>query len=217
MLEKRKFAQLTLGIVLGLSLGLTSCSQEDLSAELVAEQIWHNCLTRERWTEEKATWCAKRELLRNAEYKVSDFGVIQLTDGVYEDPAEQVLITLIDDPGAIVYGDLADGVGVALALLRIESAGTGLFFHLAALVEEGDSFTNVATVILGDRVIVKSVALNAGLIRANLIKHGPTDPQCCPTLEVVQTYELQGEELTLLSEEEMDVESAGSDAQSKSN
>ena len=217
MLRKCKFARLTFGVGLSLGLGLISCSREDLSAESVAEGIWYNCLTREVWTAEKEVWCAKRELLRNAEYQVADFGVIQLTNGVYENPDEQVSINLADDPGSIVYGELANGANVALALLRINSEGTGLFFYLAALVEEGDSFKNVATVFLGDRVIFKSVALNAGLIRANLIKQGPADPQCCPTLEVLQIYELQGEELKLLSEEEIDVDSAASDVPSESN
>lgn len=214
MLGKRIFTQLTFGIALGLGLGLISCSKDDLSAEFINEEIWYNCLTREVWPPEKVVWCGRRELLRNAEYQVSDIGLVQLTDGVYEAPDAGVSITLIDDPGAIVYGDLADGATVALTLLRNNSDGTGIFFYLAALVEENDNFRNLATVFVGDRVIVKSVVLDAGLITVNLIKQGPTDPQCCPTLEVIQTYELQGEELKLLSEEEVEVDSTASEGNS---
>ena len=59
MSTKSKFIRLTLGVALGLSLGIISCGREDLSAESVAERIWYNCSTRERWTAEKADWCAK--------------------------------------------------------------------------------------------------------------------------------------------------------------
>ena len=150
-------------------------------------------------------------MLRNTEYQISDFGLIQLTDGVYEDPDEQVSITLIDDPGAIVYGAI-DSVTGALTLLRINSSsGTGFFFYMAALVEEDDHFRNMATVFMGDRAIAKSVSLDSGLVKVNLIKQGPDDPQCCPTLEVLQTYELQGDKLKLLSEEEIDLDSSGGD------
>ena len=205
MLRKRKFTRSTFGIALSLSLGLISCSREDLSAESVAEGIWYNCLTREFWTSEKEVWCAKRILLRNTTYQISDLGLIALTDGVYENPDERLSIILVDEPGSIVYGDLADSINVALTLLRANSGGMGIFFYLAALVDEGDNFDHLATVLLGDRVIVQSVALEAGLIKVNLIKQGPDDPQLGPTLELLQTYELQGEELKLLSEQEIGV------------
>ena len=211
MLENRRFNRLAFGVALSLCLGLISCGKEDLSVNSVTEEIWFNCLTREVWTPEKEAWCAKLELLRNSQYQISDFGLIQLMDGVYENPSDQVSITLIDEPGAIAYGDLADGSNIALALLRTESGGTGIFFYLAALVEADNAFENLAIVLLGDRVITQSIALEAGLIKVHLIKQGPDDPQCCPTLEALQTYELQGGELTLLSEEAADVDNKDSE------
>jgi hypothetical protein len=53
----------------------------------------------------------------------------------------------------------------------------------------------VATTLLGDRVKVNSVRIEENLIVVDMVTHGPNDPMCCPTQQVVQRYALEGNEL----------------------
>jgi hypothetical protein len=52
---------------------------------------------------------------------------------------------------------------------------------------------------LGDRVQIKSLTIQSGAIIVDLMTHGPKDSLCCPTMEVVRTYLLQGKSLFLNS------------------
>lgn len=58
---------------------------------------------------------------------------------------------------------------------------------------------NVATTLLGDRVQINSVDIAGNEIIVDMVNQGPEDAMCCPTQHVVQTYELQGEELVQTS------------------
>ncbi|MDJ0702311.1 MAG: hypothetical protein QNJ46_03445 [Leptolyngbyaceae cyanobacterium MO_188.B28] len=62
----------------------------------------------------------------------------------------------------------------------------------------------MAIALLGDRIIIQSVAFEVGLIKVNIITQGPDDPQCCPTQATIQTYELQDQQLKLISEKVVD-------------
>jgi uncharacterized membrane protein len=60
---------------------------------------------------------------------------------------------------------------------------------------------DIAWAQLGDRVQINSVSIQDGEIAVDMVTHGPDDPMCCPTQQVVQTYALQGEELVLMTEQ----------------
>lgn len=146
------------------------------------------------------------DALKNAEYQ-SEFalgGKAKLTNGTYKEklvpgsPAYEDLVISLSDKYA--FGDLnGDGVGDAAAILMSNSGGSGTFFRLAAVLNENGTPTNVASTILGDRVQIKSVSIQSGRLIVNVIKQGPNDPLCCPTMEVVETYALQGDKLVKIS------------------
>jgi hypothetical protein len=58
---------------------------------------------------------------------------------------------------------------------------------------------NVAIALLGDRAQINSLSIRDGEIVVDMITQGPNDPMCCPTLRVVETYELRGNELVRTS------------------
>lgn len=150
------------------------------------------------------TW----EMLKNAAYpnEWPKDGVAQLVDGVYRekylpDSATEMVISLAD---IRTYGDLnGDGADDVLVILISSPGGSGTFFYLAAVLNQGGAPKPVATAFLGDRVIIRSAAVKAGQIVLEMITHGPDDPMCCPNMDRRQVYILQDEALTLV--EQVDV------------
>lgn len=119
-------------------------------------------------------------------------GTIPLTEGHYEqlypDSAVGVIVDLVDH----ATGDLNDdNTEDAVALLAINTGGTGVFIHLAAVIQEAGEPTHVATLFLGDRVRIESLVIKDGTLQVQMITHAPDDPICCPTQQVTQAYTLQ--------------------------
>ena len=48
----------------------------------------------------------------------------------------------------------------------------------------------LAPLPLGDRVDISEVSVSNREVNLRLLKHGPDDPQCCPTLDVTLHYRL---------------------------
>lgn len=145
------------------------------------------------------------EALKNAAY-FSEWpadGVAQLVDGKYQEEYEEggasKLFIVFTDMYA--FGDLdGDGVEDAAVVLATSGGGSGLFMSLEAVINDGGTPHHVATAFLGDRVELKSISIESGVITVDMVTHGPDDPFCCPTLEVTQEYELQGDQLVQPSE-----------------
>jgi hypothetical protein len=140
------------------------------------------------------------EALRNATYQGIYAEPVQLTDGKYEgEPfveggASRPTVTFVDPFNAL--GDLnGDGLEDAAVALAENSGGSGVFLYLAAVVDQNGTPANVATQLLGDRVEIKSVAIDGGEIAIDMVTQGPNDPFCCPSLEVTLRYRLEGERL----------------------
>ncbi|MEJ2735224.1 MAG: META domain-containing protein [Anaerolineae bacterium] len=143
------------------------------------------------------------ETLQNAEYQTewTREGTVRLEDGEYQAPAapgsaSEIVIALTEH---IAVGELS-GQPAATPILFSSGGGSGTFYELHVLVERNGQPYDVAWTQLGDRVQINSVAIEDNQIAVDMVTHGPDDPMCCPTLQVVQTYALQGEELVLTSE-----------------
>ena len=145
----------------------------------------------------------KLEVLKNAEY-LSDWptgGKATLTDGTYFEPYEPgsasgVHLTLMSEHLAL--GDLnSDGVDDAVVILEASGGGSGTFRYLTAVVNEGGQPRHVASALLGDRVHIESLAIQAGRIVVQMIGHGhgPDDAACCPTQEQTRVFQLAGDTL----------------------
>jgi hypothetical protein len=121
-------------------------------------------------------------------------GSITLSEGHFERPypdsASGVVVDLVDH----ALGDLnADGIEDAVALLAINTGGSGTFINLAAVIQETGVVSHTATLFLGDRVRVESLNIEDGALEVQMIAHASDDPQCCPSQQVTQTYTLQGD------------------------
>lgn len=141
------------------------------------------------------------EQLRNAEYRSQwpASGVARLVEGVYREPAAPGSATeiIVRATSAHAFGDLdADGAADAVIVLEADPGGSGVFFDLVPVLNRGGQPLPLAPTPLGDRVEVTSVTVaRDGGVNVKMLMHAPDDPQCCPTLDVVLRYRLDGDRL----------------------
>jgi hypothetical protein len=144
--------------------------------------------------------------LRNAEYgsQWAHSGRAQLVDGQYRESAAPGSVTeiLVRATEFAALGDLdGDGVGDGVIVLESDPGGSGVFYDLVAVLNRAGQPVPLAPVPLGDRVEVHGLTLEDGVVRVSHTKHGPNDPQCCPTLEVTLEYRLAGDRLVSVDQE----------------
>jgi hypothetical protein len=132
--------------------------------------------------------------LENAAYptEVVRGGTVQLKDGVFSEAipnsSASISVRMID---ARAEGDLdADKAPDAAVVLAANTGGSGTFYDLVAVLNKDGVAQPAARISLGDRVVVQSLAITGGRIVAKLRVHGPSDPLCCPTLDVTKAYAL---------------------------
>lgn len=141
------------------------------------------------------------EQLRNAEYRSQwpASGLARLVDGEYREPAAPGAATeiVVRATDWHAFGDLdGDGVTDAVLVLEGDPGGSGVFFDLVPVLNRGGRPVPLAPTSLGDRVEIENLAvLPNGGVSVRMIRQGPDDPQCCPSLDVTQRYRLEGEQL----------------------
>ncbi len=149
---------------------------------------------------------------QKAEYRSEwvETGRVGLSDGEYLDSNARLRIRLAP---FYALGDLdGDGSDDAAVVLVTDPGGSGTFFDLAVLSEQGGAPVNVASQALGDRVDLRSLTIESRRIIVDMVTHGPDDPMCCPSLRQIVTYELQGDVLAEVARETVEGQPAeGSD------
>ncbi len=121
------------------------------------------------------------KLAKNFEYRLNDGSRYRLKDGEYqagEGLDDYVQVKLSE----VTVGDLnGDGKPDLAVVLVSNFGGSGHFYELTALLNEGRSFKQTDTLELGDRVEIKSLGIEDRRIYLTLLTHGPDDPMCCPS------------------------------------
>lgn len=97
----------------------------------------------------------------------------------------------------IAWGDLnGDGYEDAVVQLVENGGGTGYFRHLQIVLnQKGKPVLSAVNEPLGDRIVIKLMAVQKGLIVLDVITHGDNDGACCPTQPATLRYKLQGQAL----------------------
>lgn len=130
----------------------------------------------------------------NTDYDGIEDHPVRLEDGAWEgEPyveggAARPRIGLID--ALWLLGDVnGDGKQEAVVGLWQSSGGSGTRNYAAVLERRAEGSVNTATVLLGDRVRIDGGAIENGVIRLDLVEHGPDEPACCPTHAVSRYYD----------------------------
>jgi heat shock protein HslJ len=147
------------------------------------------------------------ESLKNADFRsgFTESGRAPLYDGEYREAgpqgsASETVVKLVEP---VAYGELPDGQVAAAVALATETGGSGTFYELTLVVDLNGAPLNIALVFLGDRIKLNSLKIENGQVLVDMVKQGPDDAMCCPTLHVLQKYALQGADLALVSSEEI--------------
>ena len=159
-----------------------------------------------------------RDALRNAELRTdlfqSTFGfndaLVRLKDGIYEDVfhyksngsiLEHPRWIRMWDEHPFAFGDLnADGIEDSVVITGVWEGGNIVFTYLTALRNEGGVPVHVASVLLGAKIGIDSMAISDGIVTLQTRQLGPDDANCCPSQEVELTYRLTGNAWLLLGE-----------------
>ncbi len=92
----------------------------------------------------------------------------------------------------VAFGDLnGDGGGDAAVVLIADPGGSGTFFDLAVVINEGGQPRHVASVPLGDRVKIESLAIRDRQIYVEMFVRGAGDPKDNPTQRVTRVFTFQ--------------------------
>lgn len=141
------------------------------------------------------------EVLANMTYAVDLFpsGSVTLVDGSYAeaipDSASTMEATLI--PEFTAYGEV-NGEPTAAVIVAANGGGSGTFYYLEVVQMQDGAPVNVASALLGDRVVINSVSIDNDTIYVDMVTHGQADPACCPTEQTVVAYQLMGNQLVAL-------------------
>jgi hypothetical protein len=81
-----------------------------------------------------------------------------------------------------------EGQPAAAAILVTDPGGSGTFYTLHAVITRDGQPTDIAMTTLGDRAQINSLAFQADQIVVDMVTHGPDDPLCCPTQQVINSY-----------------------------
>ena len=88
-------------------------------------------------------------------------------------------------------GDLNGDEEADAAVIIVEFAGASEFVRLHALLSDGESTEDVATRLLGDRVLVEDVRIVEGLVEVDMLIRGPGEnPQARPTVPTTSRFAL---------------------------
>jgi heat shock protein HslJ len=121
---------------------------------------------------------------------------VPLTDGIYEgepyvaEGASRPVVRLLARPRLFADLDNRNGEEAAV-LLASSSGGSGSRLYLAVVGERGGEAVNLATALVGDRPQVRSMVIESGRIRLDLVQQGPGEAACCPTRLVSRSWSLQ--------------------------
>jgi heat shock protein HslJ len=145
------------------------------------------------------------EALDNASYPLdyTEADSIQLTDGEYREPAAEdsaaEIVTRMTEHVAI--SELSNGQQIGAVILTTQTGGTGTFYDLVVMNVQDDQLTDPTRAYMGDRIIVNDLSIENDQIVADLVVQGEEDPFCCPTQQVIQTYELDNGQLAQVGSE----------------
>ncbi len=103
-----------------------------------------------------------------------------------------------------LFGDVDDdGDDEAIVVLWTTSGGSGTFDYLAVVDRRPAGTLNLATAELGDRVKLRDARVTDGRIVLETLEAGPGDAMCCPGQRRRRTWELRGEELVEVANEDL--------------
>jgi hypothetical protein len=135
-------------------------------------------------------------LLEDREVTLVDGAFIETSD------ADTIAVHLLDQ--FIALGDLnGDGSEDAVALLELDTSGSGRFTFAAPVLDVLTTPTGGTAVEVGDRVQPNALSIADGQVVAEYIGLGAGDGDCCPSWNIRHNFAWQDGALVEVSREEV--------------
>jgi len=83
-----------------------------------------------------------------------------------------------------------DGRQEMVALLWSSGGGSGTLIYIAAFADTPAGIRNLDTLLIGDRVQVRSARVDAGEVVLEVVQQGPGDAACCPGEKATRRWRL---------------------------
>jgi hypothetical protein len=114
--------------------------------------------------------------------------VATLVDGVHDEP-----YLTVEYADRYAYGDFnGDGLKDAAVIVTESGGGTGNWYILAFLINDGEKFVHRASRVLDDRAIINSMREKNGKVLMDMFVHQEGDCMAGPTKRVRNTYAYEG-------------------------
>ncbi len=123
-----------------------------------------------------------REKILNATYFFAQ-EAITLHDGLYVSnaPLGSAGYKLVNIFGEPDFFDLDnDGDNDAVLLLTQQTSGTGIFYYVAAAINQDNNYQGTGVILLGDRIAPQTLEFKDGVIMVNYADRGPEEPMTTP-------------------------------------
>ncbi len=136
------------------------------------------------------------EDVRSASYASEwpESGTARLRDGEFREPvAEGSATELKIAIEQVAFGDLnGDGLADAAVVLAADPGGSGTFYTLHAVTGAPGEATDAGSVFLGDRIVLRGMAVESGSVSVDLLDRREGDPMSAPPMIPRQRrYELK--------------------------
>ena len=139
--------------------------------------------------------------LPNAEYPIelASSGKAQLKNGVFEEPVAPgaAITTTIRLGKELAVGDVnGDGAEDAAVTLVVQPGGSGVFTFLALVLNDNGTAKPVTSILIGDRIVVESLAIQPGTVVVTMLTRNPDEPvSAAPAVEVRRAFKVRGNHL----------------------
>lgn len=130
-------------------------------------------------------------------------GQVRLIDGYFEaaqpNSAANINVKLLKH----AIGDLnRDSLDDGIALLSVETGGSGTFIYLVATTNLQRQPVQAAEYFLGDRVKIYSLRIENAVLHVDMQTHKETDPACCPSESITKKFVIEDEKFVEIIEQD---------------
>lgn len=192
---------LAIGVLAGIAAMATACGSQGAASAPKSSGPEATAVAAEASQARERRIALADDAVRNGRYELPDIGAFQLKDGNFQEKYGEGA-TQVKRVGVVTvaFGDLdGDAVEDAVVVLWANTGGSGTFMYLAPVLNRDGKGQQAGAQLLGDRVQIRSLAVNSGKIRVELLAQGSTDPMVSPALQSAQEYAVQGGKLARLT------------------
>ena len=147
---------------------------------------------------QKPPYTLDKKTLKNSKYLLLKGDTVELKNGNFEyNISGKYLLVKLE---YVCFGDLNnDGVDDAAVILGETGGGSGYFYYLYAVINDGKKQDVIKKFVeLGDRKIIKSFYIKNGEIIIDMLSHRPGDALSSPSLKKNIKYKFADDKIVKL-------------------